>query len=496
MVIETKGLSKQFGTFYALRDIDFSIKEGEIHGLVGENGAGKSTLIKILSGVYEKSGGEIFVSGENVSISSPAESRKLGISVIHQERNLVPSFSGAENIYLGMDTPKKHGMSIDFRKMKKNIEAVMKRYGIEIPLDKMAKELTPSEKTMLEIIRAVMNNSKLLILDEPTASLTDKETSKLFSLIRRINSEGSAILYVSHRLEEIFELTSSITVFKNGQTVDTVRTDEIDQNSLIAMMTDNWMSGKCDDNVCSKGTREVFSAKHLSTLDGIVKDVSFSVHQGEIMGLFGLGGAGRTECLEAVFGLRRIKGGTIAYDDKVLSHITPAKCLRDGIVLVHEDRRGHSLVVSRSVRDNIMLSSIDGYLRHGMYDVKKEKEDAENVIKAMNILSQGQDQAAGELSGGNQQKVVFARAMMTSPRLFLCDEPTQAVDVKTREEIHELLRSAAGSGSAVVYVTSDLKEMLEIADSITIISHGRTFERLDNKNLTSQEVLRYCYKER
>ena len=496
MVIETKGLSKRFGTFYALKDIDFAIKEGEIHGLVGENGAGKSTLIKILTGVYEKSGGEIFVFGEKVSINSPVESRGLGISVIHQDRNLVPSFSGVENIYLGMDTPKKHGMSIDFKKMKENIEAVMKRYEIEIPLSKMAMELTPSEKTMLEIIRAVMNNSKLLILDEPTASFTDKEANKLFSLIRRLNREGTAILYVSHRLEEIFELTSSITVLKNGQLVGTVRTDEMDQDGLISMMTDNWVSSKRGDRKHVDTPKEVFSVKHLSTVDGSVKDVSFSVHQGQIMGLFGLGGSGRTETLEALYGVRRIKNGTITYDGRVLSSITPLKCLKNGIVLVHEDRRGHSLVVSRSVRDNIVLSSIESYVRHGIYDVKKEKADADKMIRSMNILSQGQNQAVGELSGGNQQKVVFARAMMTSPRLFLCDEPTQAVDVKTRGEIHELLRSSAGAGSAVVYVTSDLKEMLEIADFITIISQGRSWECLENKNLTSQEVLGYCYKER
>ena len=240
----------------------------------------------------------------------------------------------------------------------------------------------------------------------------------------------------------------------------------------------------------------MLTVEHLSTQDGIVRDVSFEAHAGEIMGLFGLGGSGRTEALEAVYGLRGIKGGRIEYEGKDFIKPTPSKCISSGIVLVHEDRRGHSLVVSRSVRDNIVLSSIGSYSHHGIYDVKRERKDAEEKIRQMNIQAQGQDQVAGELSGGNQQKVVFARSLMTEPKVFLCDEPTQAVDVKTREEIHGLLRKCAKEGSAVVYVTSDLKEMLEVADSITVISNGRTWERLENRGLTSEQILGYCYKDR
>lgn len=495
MLIETEGLCKRFGSFYALKDINFKIAEGEIHGLVGENGAGKSTFIKILTGVYPKTDGRILISGKEVEITGPVESRRAGISVIHQDRNLVPSFSGVENIYLGMDTPKRHGVSIDFKSMRKNIESVMEAYGITLPLEKMASELSPSQKTMLEIVRSVMNNSKLLILDEPTASLTDKESAKLFSLIRRINAEGTAILYVSHRLEEIFGLTERITVFKNGQLVDTVNTSAIDQGGLVRLMTDNWVSRESDRSHSSSG-REVFSVEHLSTTDGIVKDVSFTAHSGEIMGLFGLGGSGRTESLEALYGLREKSGGKIIYNGSPFDKPSPAKCIKNGIVLVHEDRRGHSLVVSRSLKDNIVLSSIDGYVKHGLYDVKGERADAEEKIQQMSIQCQGMNQSVGELSGGNQQKAVFARALMTKPELFLCDEPTQAVDVKTRQEIHDLLRKCASEGSAVVYVTSDLKEMLEVADSITVISNGKTWERLENRNLTSEQVLGYCYRDR
>ena len=293
----------------------------------------------------------------------------------------------------------------------------------------------------------------------------------------------------------IFGLTERITVFKNGQLVDTVNTSAIDQGGLVRLMTDNWVSRESDRSHSSSG-REVFRVEHLSTSDGIVKDVSFTAHSGEIMGLFGLGGSGRTESLEALYGLREKSGGKIVYNGSPFDKPSPAKCIKNGIVLVHEDRRGHSLVVSRSLKDNIVLSSIDGYVKHGLYDVKGERADAEEKIQQMSIQCQGMNQSVGELSGGNQQKAVFARALMTKPELFLCDEPTQAVDVKTRQEIHDLLRKCASEGSAVVYVTSDLKEMLEVADSITVISNGKTWERLENRNLTSEQVLGYCYRDR
>ncbi len=496
MIVETRNLSKRFGLFYALKDINFQIEEGEIHGLVGENGAGKSTLIKILTGVYCKTEGDILVSGQKVEINNPVESNALGISVIHQDRNLIPSFTGVENIYLGKKLPK-HLTSVDFHAMKADVLKVMKEYEIDLPIDKMAKELTPSQKTMLEIVRAVMNKSKLLILDEPTAALSDKETVRLFALIRKINSKGTAILYVSHRMEEIFELTDRITVFKNGEMVKTVNTKEIDQNGIIALMTDNWKSNKSSTHFEDKKKNKViYSVEHLSTTDGVVKDISFTAHQGEILGLFGLGGSGRTETLEAIYGYKGIKSGIVKLEETVLKKMTPENSIKKGIVLIHEDRRGHSLVMNRKVKDNIVLSTVDSYVKRGFFMAKKEKEDSLAKVKELNIKTTGIGQRVVELSGGNQQKVVFAKALMSNPKVFLCDEPTQAVDVMTRSEIHELLRRCAERGSTVVYVTSDLKEMLEIADSIVIIANGRSWEQLDNNNLTSEQVLQYCYKTR
>ncbi|MFA7117645.1 MAG: sugar ABC transporter ATP-binding protein [Sphaerochaetaceae bacterium] len=495
MIIETKHLSKRFGNFYALEDINFAVQEGEIHGLVGENGAGKSTLIKILTGVYHLTNGEIFVSGEKANIQTPSDSRRLGISVIHQDRNIVPAFNGVENVYLGLDVLKRHITSVDFATMKANVQKVMVQYQIDIPLDKMARDLTPPQKTMLEIVRAVMTNCKLLILDEPTASLTDKESELLFALIKKLNAKGTAILYVSHRLEEIFQLTNRITVFKNGKLVKTVETKGIDSDGLIRLMTDNWTSTNERHGQEIKG-EPIYSIEHVSSADGMAKDVSFASHAGEIMGLFGLGGSGRTETLEAIYGYKPLKSGKIFFKGKEIKNPTPSKSIQSGIVLIHEDRRGHSLVMSREIKDNVVLSTIDSYVEKGFFNATKERDNVNTKIKELEIKTTGPEQRTSELSGGNQQKVVFARALMSVPKVFLCDEPTQAVDVMTRKEIHNLLRKCADKGSAVVYVTSDLKEMLEVADTITIIANGKTWERLENRGLTSKQVLSYCYQKR
>lgn len=495
MILETKGLCKQFSGVYALKDINFSIKKGEIHGLVGENGAGKSTLIKILTGVYDLDGGEVFVDGEKRVIKNPVQSRECGISVIHQDRNLVPSFNGVENIYLGMKNERKGLCTVNFAKMKENILEVMQKYGIDVPLDKSAKELSPPQKTLIEIVRAVMTDCKLLILDEPTASLTDKETDVLFDVIKRLNENGTAILYITHRMEEIFQLTERITVFKNGEFVATVNKDEIDKDGLISLMTEKWTSGSEAKRDVSYGD-VIFEASDVSTADGVVKSASFSLREGEILGVFGLGGAGRTELLEGIYGYKKLSGGKVIFQGEQIKKPTTSQSIKKGIVLIHEDRRGMSMIESRSIKDNIVLSTIDNYSKKIMYDAKGELADSREKVIQLEIKSNNVKQPTRELSGGNQQKVVFAKSLMTNPKVFLCDEPTQAVDVRTRGEIHKLLKDCAKNGSGVLYVTSDLKEMLEVADSILIMAGGKTWEQVENKGVTAEQILKYCYAQR
>ncbi|HYE82641.1 MAG TPA: sugar ABC transporter ATP-binding protein [Clostridia bacterium] len=491
MLLETRQLNKQFGGMYALKDIDFEIAEGEIHGLVGENGAGKSTLIKILTGVYSLDGGEIFWNGERVELHNPRQSRRIGINVIHQDRNLVPAFNGIENIYLGLEYEKKAGFAVDWAKMKKRVEEVVAKLGVEIDLESPAAELTPPQRTLLEIVRAMMTDCRLLILDEPTAALTDREAELLFETIARLQAGGTAILYVTHRMDEVFRLTNRITVFKNGRKVNTVQTADVDKDRIISMMTDNWTSERIDSS--GGFGRTMLSVKNIKSRDGIVKDASLEVHAGEILGIFGLGGSGRTELLECIYGYRPKAEGSIVLDGKQIERSSPENSIKNGMVLICEDRRGMALVGSLSVKQNTVLSTIDSYASFGIVNEAREKEDTLKKISSLNIKTEGPDQTVLQLSGGNQQKVVFAKALLSEPKVLLCDEPTQAVDVMTRFEIHKLLRKKAEEGNAVVFVSSDLKEVLEVADNIQIIANGCTRELLGNNGLTAEQVLACCY---
>ena len=490
MLLATEHVSKQFNGVYALKDINFQLEPGEIHGLVGENGAGKSTLIKLLTGVYALDEGRILWNGQEVQLRTPVESRAVGINVIHQDRVLVPTFTAVENAYLGLAYPTIAGR-IDWAAMEKRVMETAAGLGIDIHPNQTAAEMSPPQRTCLEIVRSMMNDSKLLILDEPTASLTDKECELLFAIIQRLKAKGAAILYVTHRMDEIFRLTDRVTVFKNGTMVETLQTAGTDKKQLIDKMTDHWV-GEALDRSYTAGDC-LLSVEHIASRDGAVKDVSFQAHAGEILGIFGLGGSGRTETLECVYGYRSLSGGSVAVFGEPYRNPSPKRSIARGISLISEDRHGKAMIGSLSIKDNILLSCISRFARHGVLNEKREKQAVDGMVEALSIRLANTQQRAVELSGGNQQKVVFAKTLMTDPRVLLCDEPTQAVDVKTRSEIHHLLRQKAREGSAVIFVSSDLKEMLEVADRILILSGGRAKELLDNVNLSSPRVLAGCY---
>ena len=491
MLLEIKNLIKQFGSVYALNDLSMSIAPGEVHGLVGENGAGKSTLIKILTGVYHMTSGQLFWNDEEVYIHNAKQSQALGISVVHQDRHLIPSFNGVENVYLGLEYEKTAWGKVDWRKMDVRVRALAKEMDIDVDLALPASMLTPPQRTLIEILRVMMTDCKLLILDEPTASLTDKETNILFKAIKKLQDQGTAILYVTHRMEEIFHLTNRITVLKNGKWVNTVRTEDVTVESLISMMTDNWKSETLTVN--REFGRDLLAVQDLSSQDGIVKNVRFRVREGEVLGVFGLGGSGRTETLECIYGNRRTKSGRVILLDEDYVTRTPARSIEKGLVLICEDRRGMALVPSLNVRENVTLSTIDEYAKHGILMDRKQKQDTDDKIHSLAIVTTGSEQRVEELSGGNQQKVVFAKALLSSPKVILCDEPTQAVDVKTRGEIHKLLRNLAQQGNGIVFVSSDLKELLDVADTVTVVASGRTKVHLENSGLSSEQVLTYCY---
>lgn len=493
MLLQMEHISKEFSGVYALRDVSLTLEAGEVHGLVGENGAGKSTLIKLLTGVYHLREGGILWDGRAVSISSPEEARKLGICVIHQDRTLVSTFSCVENAYLGLEYPTRMGR-VDWKAMERRVRQTMESLGMELDLRKTAAELSPPQRTELEIIRAMLQDCRLLILDEPTAALTDQEAERLFSIIAALKARGAAVLYVSHRLEEIFRLTDRVTVLRNGVLVDTVPTASLDREALIAKMTDAAAPSSAAPRRRDFGPA-LLEVRDLSSQDGAVKRGSFTAHAGEVLGIFGLGGSGRTELLECIYGCRAKSGGQVLLSGAEIPRPSPADSLRRGMVLICEDRRGKAMIGNLSVRDNILLSTIDHFARLGVPRRQAEDGAVATQLDALQIKCAGADQRMIELSGGNQQKAVFARALLSQPKVFLCDEPTQAVDVATRSQIHTLLRQKAAEGAAVVYVSSDLQELLEVADTVQIMAWGRTGACMPNQDLDARQVLACCYEE-
>ncbi|MBE5807387.1 MAG: sugar ABC transporter ATP-binding protein [Clostridiales bacterium] len=492
MLLEMRNIEKSFNGTPALRNVDFTLERGEVHGLVGENGAGKSTLIKLLTGVYSLDAGSILWEGAPLDVRTPAESMAAGISVIHQERTLIPGFTAVENAWLGRGYPLRRGR-VDWKRMRAEVMEKAKQLDIELDCDMTAADMSPPMRTMTEIVRAMLRDCRLLILDEPTAALTDREAEKLFKLIEGLREKGTSVLYISHRLDEISRLTDRVTVLRNGERVLTERTSSLTQRDLIAAMTENWQGGRVQR---AAGAGEaLLEVRGVQSADGVVKNASFTARAGEILGVFGLGGSGRTELLECIYGLRPMAEGRMTLRGEGYAAPSPRRSLARGMALIPEDRRGHALVSALSVRENVSLSGLEDFARAGVVSKRRHDEAVDQMNERLDVKYADPEQPVSELSGGNQQKVVFARTLMKAPTVFLCDEPTQAVDVRTRHQIHALLRAQAERGAAVVFVSSDLKELLDTADRILVMARGRTRECLDNAGLTGQQVLSKCYEE-
>ena len=539
MLLDVKSVDKKFNGVYALKGLDFSLGEGEVHGLIGENGAGKSTFIKILGGVYKRDVGNILWNGKDLpEVIRPEESRKLGINIIFQDNVLIPAFTGMENICLGRPYPVKGGL-IQWKEMEREAAAKAAELGIHLDLKRPVSMMSPAQKKCVEIVRAMMSDCKLLILDEPTASLSDKETNLLFSIVRNLKAKGTSVLYVTHRLEEIMELTDQVTVLRNGTLVSTVDTAGTSRKELVRLMSGNEaeagvedtetgedveskLQGGAADKISGKGgvkqtvsseaektdtqgaellgtgadgeiRKTALEVHGIRSKDGIVRGVDLNVKAGLITGMFGLCGSGRTEFLECIYGTRKLAGGEVTIDGKTMTRLTPSESIRQGMAFICEDRRGKAMIPSFTVEENMMLSSIDRYTKSGWFQKRAADKKAMDMIEALKIKCVGVSQPAKDLSGGNQQKVVFAKALLTEPSIWLCDEPTQAVDVATRQEIHRHLKEEAKKGKAVLYVSSDLTELLEVADEVAVMACGRVRKTFENKDLKPTDVLACCY---
>ncbi|WP_027062010.1 sugar ABC transporter ATP-binding protein [Mesorhizobium loti] len=495
-LLRVEGVSKRFGGVNALRGVSLEILSGEVHALLGENGAGKSTLIKILSGVHVHDGGSIEIDGKPVSFASPAQSRDAGVAVVYQDLSLVESLSVADNLLLGREPRTRLGF-LKKRQLVAQAEAFLKSQNIPLDARAMVGSLPFAYRQMTEIAKALMGDVRLLILDEPTSALTDDEEKILFEAIRAVAARGVGVIYVTHRLNEVFRISNRVTVFRDGQNAGTFVTDQTNMRQLVGaivgpdhavLKTDGAASGQ---SVPSTGS----PAKPVLELADVSNDrldrVNLELRGGEIHGLAGLIGSGRTEILQTIFGLRPFQSGDASLEGVSLKGTDPAAAIRQGIALVPEDRHVQGLVLEHSIERNLTLPRLPTFSRLGWLQRHAASEHADAAMRRLAVKAPGASTLVKNLSGGNQQKVVFGKWNEPRPRVLLLDEPTVGVDVGAREEIYGVIRAAATAGSGVLLVSSDLSELLQLCDRISIVVDGRIIRTIARLDLGSAEDLHH-----
>lgn len=488
--LEARGIVKRFDGIHALDGVNLSVVPGEIHALLGENGAGKSTLIKVITGLYAPDAGQILRKGEQVEFTSVRNAHKAGIVALYQELSIVPTISVAENILLGERMPSTSGV-VRWKELGQRAQVQLDRLNQKIPLTKLAGDLSPVQQTMVSVARALSTDAQVLILDEPTAALTDVEISDLFAVLRSLRDEGVAIIYVSHRLEEVFELCDRLTIMRNGETVTTKPVAETTVNEVISAMVGRPAGELFPERATTVGPVVV----EVSELHGKrVKDVSFTARAGEVVGIGGLAGSGRSELLRIIAGAQKQSSGSISVNGEP---ITPSggvgKTLEAGIALVPEERRTQGVMLDSSIQDNISVANLASVSSLGWVSDKQINALARWGISDLKIKARGPQQAVGELSGGNQQKVVLAKMLARKPKVLLMDEPTRGIDVGTKAEIYRLIRKLVADGAAVIAVSSELPELIGMSDRIIIMHEGRVSAEVDAAETNDEELLSYCY---
>ncbi len=488
--LEARDIVKRFDGVHALEGAAFSVQPGEIHALLGENGAGKSTLIKILTGLYAPDGGTLLRNGEEVEFANVRVANHAGVVALYQELSVIPSISVAENILLGEQTPSRGGL-VQWRTLRRKARAQLESINQRIPLGMLAGDLTPVQQTMVAFARALATDARVLILDEPTASLTDTEIKDLFAVLRSLRDRGVAIVYVSHRLEEVFELCDRLTIMRNGRTIITKAVGDSHIDEVISTMVGRSAGELYPD----RGTATGDVALTVKDLDGRrVKDVSFEVHRGEVLGIGGLAGSGRSELLRILAGAQKHSAGVITVDGTTLRHSPGVgRALDAGIALVPEERRSQGVIVGASIQDNITVANISAVSTMGLVSTSRISVITQRGMADLQIKARGPRQHVSELSGGNQQKVVLAKMLARKPKVLLMDEPTRGIDVGTKAEIYRLIRQLAASGTAVITVSSELPELIGMSDRILIMHEGRISGEVAADGADEEVLLAYCY---
>lgn len=490
MQVEMSNIEKSFGKNQVLRDVSLILYPGEIHALMGENGAGKSTLMNILTGLHAKDAGTILIDGKETNYADPKEAEQAGVSFIHQEMNNWEQMTVLDNLFLNRELKTTFGL-LDTKKMASKAQAVFEQLGIQIPLQKEVDELSVGQQQMIEITKALMTDAKVLIMDEPTAALSDKEINNLFQIIRRLKENGVAIVYISHRMEEIFKISDKITVMRDGLSIDTKKTEDTTMEEVVKKMVGRELADYYPEKQAQIG-EVVFEVKNLTAASKVYQDINFQVRAGEILGFSGLMGAGRTEVMRGIFGLDEIESGTLIVEGQEVKNSSPSKAIANGFGFLTENRKTEGLVLDFSLTDNISLPSIDNFVKTGMVDSKTEASFVALMIERLRIKTMSAQNLASELSGGNQQKVVLAKWIGVGPKVLILDEPTRGVDVGAKREIYQLMNELAERGIAILMVSSDLPEVLGVSDRIIVLHEGKISGELSRQEATQEKIMTYA----
>lgn len=491
VILSVEGVSKSFLGTKALDKVSLEVCKGEVHGVIGENGAGKSTLMNTIFGSLQRDEGTIRFMGEEVHFKCPADALKNGISMIHQETNLVQQFTASENIWLGMEKRFMKGGHLDNGARDRKTQELFDEYGISLHYDDVAGQISMAACQMIEVIRAVACGAKLIIMDEPTSSLSENEVEILFRMIRKLTQQGVAVIYISHKIEEIMEICDRLSVYRDGHYIGTRLISEIDHGTIVSMVVGRELTNlfpKSEPNI----GEVILDVKNLSKY-GKFRDASFQLHKGEILGFAGLEGAGRSEVASCIFGIDQPDSGEIYLDGKKVSIASPSAAVELGIGMVTEDRLRRGIVAQMSVKDNMTIARLGKFCSRFLGSIRRKEEEAacDDMIKTMQVKVSDRNQRIDSLSGGNQQKVIIGRWVMTAPRILILDEPTRGIDVGSKSEIHRLMSSFVEQGMSIILISSEMPELLGMADRIVVMREGNAVYTCDREEATQETLGKY-----
>lgn len=487
ILLEMKNMSKSFPGVQALDGVSLTVRRGTVHALMGENGAGKSTLMKCLFGINSGFGGEIFLEGKRVAFKNPKEALESGVAMVHQELNQATKRSVMDNIWLGR-YPTRLGFITSEKRMLSDTKKIFDSLGIKTDPGKVMSRLSVAERQMVEIAKAVSYDAKIIVLDEPTSSLTDREVGHLFGIIETLKKRGCGIIYISHKMDEILKISDDVTVMRDGRHIATEKAENLTVEKIIKLMVGRELTQMFPKKTNTPG-EVLLRVENLSSKHNHVEDVSFELRRGEIIGLAGLAGAGRTEVIENIFGISERDGGKLYLGDREIKNRTPREAIKNGFALLTEERRATGIFGNLDIRENTTISSLRKHLKLGVISERSRKKDTAWAVGAMNVKTASQETHIKLLSGGNQQKVILGRWLLTEPEILMLDEPTRGIDVGAKYEIYQLIDSLAAKGKAVIVVSSELPELLGICDRIYVMSGGRIAGEVDAKSTSQEEIM-------